>query len=60
VTGADLPCKPCRRNHCSRRGAGTVLADAHEECMRLIEVEAVIAAVDAALRNAAGEGRARG
>jgi heptosyltransferase-2 len=60
VTGAALPCKPCRRNHCSRRGAGTVLADAHEECMRLIEVESVIAAVEAALRDPTGEGRAHG
>ncbi len=46
VTGAALPCKPCRRNHCARRGAGTVLPDAHEECMRLIEIEAVLAAAD--------------
>ncbi|MSR20982.1 MAG: glycosyltransferase family 9 protein [Gemmatimonadetes bacterium] len=46
VTGAVLPCKPCRRNHCGRRGRGTVLADAHGECMRLIEVEAVLAAVE--------------
>ena len=49
VTGAALPCKPCRRNHCARRGAGTVLADAHEECMRLIEIEAVLAAADEGL-----------
>jgi ADP-heptose:LPS heptosyltransferase len=49
VTGAPLPCKPCRRNHCARRGAGSVLADAHEECMRLIELESVIAAVESAL-----------
>jgi heptosyltransferase-2 len=55
VTGASLPCKPCRRNHCARRGAGTVLADAHEECMRLIEVEAVLAASDEVL----GRSRAR-
>jgi heptosyltransferase-2 len=60
VTGMPLPCKPCRRNHCSRRGAGTVLADAHEECMRSIEIGSVIAAVDSALENRAGEGRARG
>ena len=49
VTGAELPCKPCRRNRCHRRGRGTVLADAHEECMRLIEVESVLAAVDSEL-----------
>jgi heptosyltransferase-2 len=44
VTGAALPCKPCYRNHCSRRGRGTLLADAHEECMSLIEVPDVVAA----------------
>lgn len=64
VTGAELPCKPCRRNHCARRGTGTVLAEAHEECMRLIEVEAVLAAVDSALAGGSGGGvrgsRARG
>jgi heptosyltransferase-2 len=49
VTGPALPCKPCRRNHCARRGAGTVLAAAHEECMRLIEVETALAAVESAL-----------
>jgi heptosyltransferase-2 len=50
VTGADLPCKPCYRNHCHRRGRGTLLTDAHEECMRLIAARDVIAAVEAALR----------
>jgi lipopolysaccharide heptosyltransferase II len=50
VTGAALPCKPCRRNHCTRRGAGTVLLDAHEECMRLIEVETVLEALEDATR----------
>jgi len=49
VTGPELPCKPCRRNQCGRRGRGTVLADAHEECMRLIEVETALAAVESAL-----------
>jgi heptosyltransferase-2 len=60
VAGPELPCRPCRRNHCARRGAGTVLADAHEECMRLIEVRAVVDAVDSALAVGGGEGRARG
>ena len=55
VAGAPLPCMPCRRNDCHRRGPGTVLADAHEECMRQIEVEAVIAAAHASLAG----GRAR-
>ena len=49
VTGAALPCKPCCRNHCRRRGRGTLLADAHEECMRLIDVRDVVAAAEASL-----------
>jgi len=48
VTGAALPCKPCYRNHCRRRGRGTLLADAKEECMRLIDVQDVIGAARAA------------
>lgn len=59
VTGPSLPCRPCRRNHCARRGAGTLLAEAHEECMRLIEVRAVLDAVDAALADRAGSGPTR-
>jgi heptosyltransferase-2 len=47
VTGPPLPCKPCYRNHCHRRGRGTLLADAHEECMRLIEVRDVVRATEA-------------
>lgn len=47
VTGADLPCKPCFKNTCPRSGAGTVLPRAEEECMRLIEVDQVLSAVDA-------------
>jgi heptosyltransferase-2 len=57
VSGPELPCRPCRRNHCVRRGPGTVLADAHEECMRLIEVESVIAAVESTLADGAGADR---
>jgi heptosyltransferase-2 len=45
VTGPDLPCKPCRRNACGRLGPGTLLPDAHEECMRLIEVPDVLEVV---------------
>jgi len=41
VTGPDLPCKPCYRNHCARKGEGTLLDDAHVECMRLILVDQV-------------------
>jgi len=52
VTGPDLPCKPCYRNHCARRGAGTLLADAHEECMRLIDVPDVLSAVERMLGEA--------
>ncbi|HKJ03433.1 MAG TPA: glycosyltransferase family 9 protein [Longimicrobiales bacterium] len=47
VTGATLPCKPCFKNACPRSGAGTVLPQAHEECMRLIEVDQVVSAVEA-------------
>ena len=49
VTGPDLPCKPCFRNHCSRRGAGTILDEAHVECMKLITIEQVREATDRAL-----------
>ncbi len=49
VTGADLPCRPCYRNHCRRSGRGTLLPHAHEECMSLIQERAVISAVEAAL-----------
>jgi heptosyltransferase-2 len=45
VAGPDLPCRPCFKNHCLRSGAGTMLRDAHEECMNLIEVEAVLGTV---------------
>ncbi|MEX2466416.1 MAG: glycosyltransferase family 9 protein [Gemmatimonadota bacterium] len=49
VTGPDLPCKPCYRNHCARRGAGTILDEAHEECMKLITTDQVLEATDRAL-----------
>ena len=39
--GADLPCMPCVRNECPRRGPGYQLPTAERECMRLIEVDAV-------------------
>jgi lipopolysaccharide heptosyltransferase II len=45
VTGPDLPCKPCYRNRCPRRGPGTYVPEAHEECMRSIEPQAVTAAL---------------
>ena len=55
VTGAELPCKPCYRNHCMRRGRGTLLADAHEECMQLIEVQDVLSAVESAVGGSGGQ-----
>jgi len=49
VTGPSLACKPCLRNRCRRRGEGTFLPDGHEECMRSIEVEDVVQAIESAL-----------
>jgi len=49
AVGAALPCRPCFKNHCPRSGAGTMLRSAHEECMNLIEVEAVLGAVETML-----------
>lgn len=46
----DLPCVPCVKNECPRRGAGYQLAEARRECMRLIEVDEVEAVVDELLR----------
>jgi len=42
----DLPCVPCVKNACPRRGAGYVLPRARRECMYLIEVDEVEAAVN--------------
>ncbi|HSM61955.1 MAG TPA: glycosyltransferase family 9 protein [Longimicrobiales bacterium] len=44
VSTGDLPCRPCLKNVCPRSGRGTVLPQAHEECMALIEVERVLRA----------------
>lgn len=49
VTGPELPCKPCFRNACPRKGHGTVLPDAFEECMNLIDERQVLDAADAIL-----------
>ena len=49
VTGPGLACMPCRRNHCPRSGRGTMLPDAHEECMRLVDAGRVLAAVQTIL-----------
>ncbi len=37
----DLPCVPCVRNRCPRKGPGTELTEAYNECMWLIEVDEV-------------------
>jgi len=42
---ADLACVPCVRNVCPRRGPGYLLPEAQRECLRLIEVQDVLAAV---------------
>ena len=42
ITGAGLPCKPCFKNECPRKGIGTSLPEAHEECMQLISVDEVV------------------
>jgi hypothetical protein len=42
---AELPCVPCVRNDCPRSGPGTVLPRAERECLRLISVDDVEAAV---------------
>ena len=49
VRGPVLPCKPCFKNDCPRVGVGTHSPDAHEECMRLIATEDVVAATRQAL-----------
>jgi heptosyltransferase-2 len=49
VTGAPLPCKPCFRNQCPRSGAGTLLREAHEECMHLIAIDDVVATAESLL-----------
>lgn len=45
----DLPCVPCVKNECPRRGSGYELADAERECLRLIEVDEVEVAARAML-----------
>lgn len=41
----ELPCVPCVKNVCPRRGRGYVLPDATRECLRMISVDDAIAAV---------------
>jgi heptosyltransferase-2 len=41
----DLPCVPCVKNECPRRGPGTFLPEAERECLRLIDVKHVLEAL---------------
>jgi ADP-heptose:LPS heptosyltransferase len=41
----ELPCVPCRRNACPRSGRGTFLPEAARECLALVTVDEVLAAV---------------
>jgi heptosyltransferase II len=45
IRADQLPCVPCVKNSCPRRGRGFILSDADRECMRLIEVGTVESAV---------------
>lgn len=47
---SSLPCAPCGRERCPRRGRGTVLPEAREECMQLIGVESVARVAGEALK----------
>lgn len=49
---SDLPCAPCGKSRCPRRGRGTFLPEAHEECLELIPVEAVVQTAREQLREA--------
>lgn len=42
VRHAELPCVPCVKNECPRRGSGFFLSDAHQECMQLIHPSEVL------------------
>jgi ADP-heptose:LPS heptosyltransferase len=54
---AELPCVPCGKNVCPRKGRGHVLEDAERECLRLIDVATVEAAVRGRLAQLSGRGR---
>lgn len=49
VEGPALPCRPCFRNACPRAGRGTMLAEARDECLHLIQEDQVTRAVEALL-----------
>jgi heptosyltransferase II len=44
IQGPSIPCAPCKKNHCPRSGAGTLLPEARNECMHLIATGTVTAA----------------
>lgn len=48
----DLPCVPCVKNECPRKGRGTVLESAEGECLRLITVDEVLEASIGLLKEA--------
>lgn len=45
----DLPCVPCVKNTCTRKGRGFILDDADRECLNLIDIATVEAAVHSEL-----------
>jgi heptosyltransferase-2 len=51
LRGAALPCMPCVKNECPRRGQGFVLAEAERECLRLVECAQVAAVVERKLNH---------
>ncbi|MFL5520626.1 MAG: glycosyltransferase family 9 protein [Gemmatimonadales bacterium] len=54
VRHASLPCIACRHNVCPRHGPGTYLPDADRECLALVTVDEVLAAVESGLRDNGG------
>lgn len=63
VGRGDLPCHPCLGTACPRRGAGFRSADGRRECLTLVgvdEVEAAVLALLGAGRDAAADGAGAG
>lgn len=56
VARSDLPCHPCVETRCPRRGPGYLADDARRECLGLVTVDRVEAAVREALESSAGSG----
>ena len=54
VRHESLPCIACRHNVCPRHGRGTYLPDADRECLALVTVDEVLAAVESGLRDFGG------